>query len=68
LLPAPVKDTTVKKTLMNKIKEEERKNENSLKIRAEKFLSGWIFQGSMTIITVYSLFGDDLRQLFFTSN
>lgn len=29
-------------------------------------MNGWFFQGFMTIVTVYSLFGDDVRQLAFT--
>lgn len=29
-------------------------------------MTGWIFQGVMTVVTVYSLFGDDLRLLAFT--
>lgn len=29
-------------------------------------MNGWIFQTFMTIVTVYSLFGDDVRQLAFT--
>jgi len=39
----------------------DKKKVNSLRSRAERFLGGWIFQGMMTIITVYSLFGDDVR-------
>ena len=29
-------------------------------------MNGWFFQGVMTIVTIYSLFGDDIRQLGFT--
>lgn len=38
-----------------------------MRVRAEKFLGGWTFQGLMTIITIYSLFGDDVRQMAFTA-
>ena len=31
-------------------------------------MNGWIFQGVMTVITIYSLFGDDVRQVGFTKN
>jgi hypothetical protein len=30
-------------------------------------MNGWFFQTIMTIITIYSLFSDDVRQLAFTS-
>jgi len=45
----------------------EKKKAATLKARAERFFGGWIFQGLMTIITVYSLFGDDVRQLAFSA-
>lgn len=38
---------------------------NIFQARAERFLGGWIFQGFMAIITVYSLFGDDIRSVLF---
>ena len=44
-----------------------KKDTSTWHARAEKFLGGWIFQGSMTIITVYCLFGDDVRQIAFTA-
>ena len=37
-----------------------------MRVKAERFLGGWTFQGLMTIITIYSLFGDDVRQMAFT--
>ena len=43
----------------------DKKKVNSLRSKAERFLGGWIFQGLMTIITIYSLFGDDVRQIAF---
>jgi hypothetical protein len=52
---------------MAKNKADKNSERNSLKVRAERFLGGWIFQGIMTIITVYSLFGDDIRVLAFTA-
>jgi len=59
---------TIKDAIMKKIaKEMDKKKANSLRARAEKFLGGWIFQGLMTIITIYSLFGDDVRQITFTA-
>ena len=44
-----------------------KKDNSTLRVRAEKFLGGWTFQGLMTIITIYSLFGDDVRQIVFTA-
>lgn len=31
-------------------------------------MNSWLFQGVMTIITIYSLFGDDVRQLAFNGD
>jgi hypothetical protein len=58
----------MKETLIKKAKvDNEKSKQSNLRARAEKFLGGWTFQGLMTIITVYSLFGDDVRQLAFTA-
>jgi hypothetical protein len=43
-----------------------KKDTTTMRVKAEKFLGGWTFQGLMTIITIYSLFGDDVRQMAFT--
>jgi hypothetical protein len=57
---------TIKESILKKItKEMDKKKVNSLRSKAERFLGGWIFQGLMTIITIYSLFGDDVRQIAF---
>jgi hypothetical protein len=66
--PKVAHKNTIKDAILKKIgKEMDKKKSNSLRVRAEKFLGGWIFQGSMTIITIYSLFGDDVRQIAFTA-
>jgi len=43
-----------------------KKDTTTMRVKAERFLGGWTFQGLMTIITIYSLFGDDVRQMAFT--
>jgi hypothetical protein len=44
-----------------------KKDTTTMRVKAEKFLGGWTFQGLMTIITIYCLFGDDVRQMAFTA-
>jgi hypothetical protein len=36
--------------------------------KAENLLNSWFFQGFMTTITVYCLFGDDVRQIGFNAD
>ena len=34
----------------------------------EKFIDHWIFTAYMTLVTIYALFGDDLRMLVFNKS
>ncbi|CDW84359.1 adenylate and guanylate cyclase catalytic domain protein [Stylonychia lemnae] len=59
-----------KKTVDNheEEKKDEEKKKNPILVKVDKFMNGWIFQGVMTVVTIYSLFGDDVRQLAFTKD
>ena len=64
----PNESSSLLETIKKKFRIDLGKKDNStLRVRAEKFLGGWTFQGLMTIITIYSLFGDDVRQIVFTA-
>lgn len=64
----PNESSSMLETIKKKFRIDLGKKDNStLRVRAEKFLGGWTFQGLMTIITIYSLFGDDVRQIVFTA-
>ena len=46
--------------------EQKPKIRNPLLVKIEKFLNHWLTTVIMTTVTLYALFGDDIRCLFFT--
>ena len=58
---ADTKDKKNKKDLKNKSEIEPKVLENKYKKSLEKYINSYLFNFITSIITVYTLFGDDLR-------